>query len=41
MRRFTRILLWTAGALLTLVLLAGIVVETSFFKQWLRGMIVR
>ena len=41
MRRLSRILLWTAGALLTLVLLAGIVVETSFFKNWLRGFIVR
>lgn len=37
----TRLLLWTAGAVLTLVLLAGIVVETSFFKNWLRGVIVR
>ena len=41
MRRVTRILLWTAGALLTLVLLAGIVVETPFFKHWLRGVIVK
>jgi uncharacterized protein involved in outer membrane biogenesis len=41
MRRLSRILLWTAGAVLTLVLLAGLVVETSFFKSWLRGFIVR
>ena len=37
MRRLTRILLWTAGVMLTLVLLAGVVIETSFFKNWLRG----
>src|SRR5436190_12260914 len=41
MGRLTRILLWTAGAILTLVLLAGIVVETRYFKQWLRGVIVK
>ncbi len=41
MRRVTRILLWTAGAILTLVLLAGIVVETPYFKHWLRGVIVK
>src|ERR1043166_7854376 len=41
MRRLTRILLWTAGALLTLVLLAGVVVETPYFKNWLRGVVIR
>jgi autotransporter translocation and assembly factor TamB len=41
MRRFSRILLWTAGIVLTLVLLTGIVIETSFFKNWLRGVIVK
>ncbi|HXD75409.1 MAG TPA: hypothetical protein VN628_16805, partial [Vicinamibacterales bacterium] len=41
MRRLTRILLWTAGAILTLVLLAGVVIETPFFKNWLRGVIIR
>ena len=41
MRRLSRILLWTAGILLTLVLLTGIVIETSFFKNWLRGVIVK
>jgi hypothetical protein len=41
MRRLTRILLWTAGIILTLVLLTGVAVETSLFKQWLRALIVR
>jgi len=41
MRRFSRILLWTAGVILTLVLLTGVVIETSFFKNWLRGVIVK
>src|SRR5262249_43387604 len=41
MRRFSRILLWTAGVVLTLVLLTGIVIETSFFKNWLRGVVVK
>ena len=41
MRRISRILLWTAGVILTLVLLTGVVIETSFFKNWLRGVIVK
>lgn len=41
MRRLSRILLWTAGVILTLVLLTGAVIETSFFKNWLRGVIVK
>ena len=41
MRRLARILLWTAGIVLTLVLLTGVVIETSFFKNWLRGVIVK
>src|SRR5436305_1230323 len=41
MRRLSRILLWTAGVILTLVLLTGVVIETSFFKNWLRGVIVK
>src|SRR5215471_17332853 len=41
MRRFSRILLWTAGVLLTLVLLTAVVIETSFFKNWLRGVVVK
>src|SRR5215831_6512492 len=41
MRRFSRMLLWTAGVILTLVLLTGIVIETSFFKNWLRGVVVK
>ena len=41
MRRITRLLLWTAGAILALVLLTAAVTETTFFKQWLRGLIVR
>jgi len=41
MRRFSRILLWTAGVILTLVLLTGVVIETSFFKNWLRGVVVK
>ncbi len=41
MGRLARILLWTAGALLALILAAGIVVETPYFKHWLRGVIVR
>src|SRR5215471_10405057 len=41
MRRLARILLWTAGIILTLVLLTGVVIETSFFKNWLRGVIVK
>jgi autotransporter translocation and assembly factor TamB len=40
-RRLARISLWTAGVVLTLVLLTGVVIETSFFKNWLRGVIVR
>jgi autotransporter translocation and assembly factor TamB len=41
MRRISRILLWTAGVVLMLVLLTGAVIETSFFKNWLRGVIVK
>src|SRR5439155_27196711 len=41
MRRLTRILLWTAGAILTLVLLAGVIVETPYFKNWLLTVIVK
>ncbi|HVZ20389.1 MAG TPA: translocation/assembly module TamB domain-containing protein, partial [Vicinamibacterales bacterium] len=41
MRRISRILLWTAGVVLALVLAAGLVVETPFFKNWLRGVVVR
>src|SRR5256714_3069357 len=41
MRRVARILLWTAGAILTLVLIAGVVVETPYFKRWLRSVIVK
>src|SRR5262249_38960299 len=41
MRRLARILLWTAGAILAAVLLAGVVVETPYFKNWLRGVILR
>ena len=41
MRRLSRILLWTAGIILTLVLLTGVVIETSFFKNWLRGVVVK
>ncbi len=41
MHRVARILLWTAGVVLVLVLLTGAVLETSFFKNWLRGVIVK
>ena len=41
MRRLSRILLWTAGVVLTLVLLTGVVIETSFFKNWLRGLVIK
>src|SRR5215467_13873785 len=41
MRRFSRILLWTAGVVLALVLLTGFVIETSFFKNWLRGVVIK
>jgi len=41
MRRLSRVLLWTAGVVLTLVLLTGVVIETSFFKNWLRGVVVK
>src|SRR5215813_5616575 len=41
MRRLSRILLWTAGVVLTLVLLTGVVIETSFFKNWLRFVVVK
>ena len=41
MRRLSRMLLWTAGVVLTLVLLTGAVIETSFFKNWLRGVVVK
>ncbi len=41
MRRLSRILLWTAGVVLTLILLTAAVIETSFFKNWLRGVIVK
>jgi autotransporter translocation and assembly factor TamB len=41
MRRISRVLLWTAGAILVLVLVTGAVIETSFFKNWLRGVVVK
>ncbi|HUK33311.1 MAG TPA: hypothetical protein VLV86_05350, partial [Vicinamibacterales bacterium] len=41
MKRLSRILLWTAGVILTLVLLCGIVIESSPFKSWLRGVVVK
>src|SRR5579871_4075771 len=41
MHRLARILLWSAGVIIALVLLTGVVIETSFFKNWLRGVIVK
>ena len=41
MRRITRLLLWIAGAILAIVLVTASVTQTTFFKHWLRGVIVQ